>query len=174
MGPRDFAPRDVRLRDGRLVLVRAVLPNDEDEILQAFDRMSPDARYMRFMTARRHVNVERLRAVLASFPHDGMAIAATLPATDGIDIVGTASFVVLEEPTHCEFAISIVDAWAGAGLGRIMLRLLVDNAAGRGLSRMQGYILSGNWPMLRLAERTGFVVRSDPQDPTVRIATLAL
>ena len=169
-----FEPRDVRLRDGRLVRVRAVLPSDEDEILQAFDRMGAEARYMRFMTARRYANVERLRAVLASFPQDGMAIAATVRAPDGLDIVGTASFVLLDQPEHCEFAISIVDAWAGAGLGRLLMQSLVDSASHRGLTRMQGYILSSNRPMLHLAARLGFATHADPDDHAVRIATLAL
>ena len=45
----------VTLRDGRVVHIRAIRASDEAEILQAFDRMSADARYMRFMhTVREH------------------------------------------------------------------------------------------------------------------------
>ncbi len=39
----------VTLGDGRVVHIRAIRASDEAEILQAFDRMSADARYMRFM-----------------------------------------------------------------------------------------------------------------------------
>ena len=46
-----FEPRDFTLRDGRAVRVRAVLPSDEEEILQAFDRLDAEARYMRFMAS---------------------------------------------------------------------------------------------------------------------------
>jgi acetyltransferase len=168
-----FAPREVTLRDGRCVHVCAILPTDEEEILQAFDHMGPEARYMRFMSPRRSANVERLRAVLASFPEKGMAIAATVPAADGIDIVGTASFMLTGEG-GCEFAISITDDWAGAGLGRVLLEALVGAARDRGLAHMQGYVLATNPGMLRLAQRVGFEVRADPEDRSVRIVTLIL
>jgi len=43
---------DVTLRNGRAVHLRAIRSSDEEELLQAFDRFSPEDRYMRFM---RHV-----------------------------------------------------------------------------------------------------------------------
>lgn len=169
-----FEPRDIRLRDGRTVHVRAILPSDEEEILQAFDRMGADARYMRFMTSIRHANVPRLRAALASFPQKGFAIAATVPAPDGIDIVGTASFMVDADGKSCEFAISILEAWGGAGLGRKLMEALIEAARGRGLERMHGYVLAANRGMLALARRVGFEAKADPDDYSVRIVTLAL
>ena len=169
-----FAPRDITLRDGRSVRVRAVLPSDEEEILQAFDRMGADARYMRFMSTRQHVNVDRLRSVLASFPEKGFAIAATVPAPDGIDIVGSSSYMLEGDGGSCEFAISIVDAWNGAGLGRRMMEALIEAAQQRGLGQMKGFVLAANAPMLGLAQRVGFKVARDPDDFSVRILTRAL
>jgi hypothetical protein len=75
-----FDPVDAVLRDGRAVHVRAIQPSDEEELLQAFDRLGADSRYMRFMHAVREANVPRLRQVLGSFPDKGLAIAATVPA----------------------------------------------------------------------------------------------
>ena len=43
-----YGPR-MRLRDGRVVHLRSIHASDEAEVLQAFDRLSPEARYMRFM-----------------------------------------------------------------------------------------------------------------------------
>ena len=43
----EFTAVDSTLRDKRVVHVRAMFPADEAEILQAFDRLSQDARYMR-------------------------------------------------------------------------------------------------------------------------------
>jgi acetyltransferase len=107
-----FEPVDAVLRDGRTVRIRALARSDEEELLQAFDRLGPDSRYMRFMHAVREANVSRLRQVLDSFPEKGLAIAATVPAADGIDIVGSATFVIGARGDDCEFAISVVDPWA--------------------------------------------------------------
>ena len=129
----DFTDFDITLRDGRAVHIRAMRPADEAEILQAFDRLSPDARYMRFMRTVREPNLERLRKTLASFPACGLGIVATVPAADGIDIVGTAIFVLGSDPSTCEFAITIAADYGGAGLGRTLLTALIDAAKRRGL-----------------------------------------
>lgn len=169
-----FEPFDRELRDGRRVHVRAVLPTDEEEILQAFDRLGPDARYKRFMALVRTPNVERLRKALASFPAKGMAIAATVPAADGVDIVGTASFVLGHAPGSCEFAMAVTDGWGGAGLGGVLLSALVEAARRRGLAEMHGFVLADNGPMLRLAGRVGFAIARDPEDFGLRVCRLRL
>ncbi len=95
----DVPETEITLRDGRSVSVRAVRPTDEAEIVQAFDRMSEDARYMRFMRFVREPNMERLRKALASFPESGVGIVATVPADDGIDIVGSTIAIIGSNPT---------------------------------------------------------------------------
>jgi acetyltransferase len=164
---------DIPLRDGRSVRVRAMVPTDEPELLQAFSRMSEDARYMRFMRVVREPNLERLRKVLASFPEGGIGIVATVPAEDGVDIVGSAIAIVVNRTT-CEFAISVASAFGGAGLASALMRVLIDAAAARGLTEMEGFVLAENQPMLRLAKRLGFSVTPDPEDRAVRVCRLAL
>ncbi len=164
---------DIPLRDGRSVRVRAVAPSDEPELLQAFSRMSEDARYMRFMRVVREPNLERLRKVLASFPAGGIGIVATVPADDGVDIVGSAIAIVVDGAT-CEFAINVASTFGGAGLASALMRVLIDAAAARGLTEMEGFVLAENQPMLRLAKRLGFSVAPDPEDRAVRICRLPL
>ena len=104
------------LRDGRVVHMRTILPTDEKEFLQAFERMSAEARYMRFMRSVRELNVQRLRQALDSFPQGGSGIVATVPAEDGADIVASAVFFVGEDPMTCEFAITVQSNFGGVGL----------------------------------------------------------
>jgi len=169
-----FTDFDTTLRDGRAVHVRAIRASDEGEFLQAFDRLSSDARYMRFMRYVKEPNLERLRKVLASFPADGTGLVATVPAADGIDIVGSAIFFVGDDRTKCEFAITVATAFGGVGLARTLMTALVDAAKHRGLMEMEGFVLAANQPMLRLAGRLGFAIAPDPQDGSVRICRLRL
>ena len=168
------ATGDVTLRDGRIVHVRAIRASDEDEFLQAFDRMSDDARYMRFMRFVRSPNLERLRKVLASFPEDGMGFAATVPAADGIDIVGSAIYLVGNDRKRCEFAITVASEFGGVGLARVLMTELINAAKQRGMTEMEGFVLGNNQPMLRLAGRLGFSIAADPEDGAVRICRLRL
>ena len=105
--------RDLALRDGRTVHLRSVSPADEAEILQAFERLSDEARYMRFMRVVHAPDRERLRTVLASFPATGIGLVATVPADDGLDIVGSAIAVFTPDRTSCEFAITVASEFGG-------------------------------------------------------------
>ncbi len=169
-----FTPFDITLRDGRALHIRAMQMADEAELLQAFERLSPDARYMRFMRAVREPNLERLRKAIASFPESGLAIVATVPAADGFDIVGSSIFVIGSDPATCEFAMTIAADYSGVRLGRTLLTALIDAARRRGLREMEGFVLTENIAMLRLAARVGFSVSPDPEDPTMRICHLRL
>ena len=168
-GPASPVPGDITLRDGRSVHLRASCVADESELLQAFERMSQEARYMRFMHAVREPNVDRLRHALASFPECGIGIVATVPADDGIDIVGSAIAVFGSDRTGCEFAITVAARFNGAGLATALMTALIDEAKRRGMKEMEGFVLAGNQPMLRLAKRLGFNIKSDPADASVRI-----
>jgi acetyltransferase len=165
---------DITLRDGRTVHLRATRAADEAELLQAFERMSDEARYMRMMHVVREPNLERVRSVLASFPEDGIGIVATVPAADGIDIVGSAIAIFASDRTSCEFAITVDAAFGGAGLGTTLMTALIDEVRRRGRKEMEGFVLSENQPMLRLARRLGFSVKYAPGDASVRICRLAL
>ena len=165
---------DTTLRDGRAVHIREVRLADEAEMLQAFERLSPDARYMRFMRFVHEPNRERVRSTLASFPEHGIGVVATVPSDDGIDIVGSAVAVFDHERTGCEFAITVASAFGGAGLATALMTTLIEEATRRGMKEMTGFVLTANQPMLRLARRLGFSVAPDPDDPSLRICRMKL
>jgi len=122
----------------------------------------------------REVDQDRLRKALASFPERGFGIVATVPATDGFDIVGSAILVIDKKPSICEFAISILSDYGGVGLGRTLLGTLIATAKRRGLEEMEGFVLAVNQPMLKLASRLGFSIARDPDDASVCICRLSL
>jgi RimJ/RimL family protein N-acetyltransferase len=166
--------QDLTLRDGRVVHLRAATPADEAEFFQAFERLSDHARYMRFMRVMRDPDGQQLRKGLASFPEAGTGLVATVPATDGFDIVGTAIAVNSSDGVSCEFAITVASEFGGVGLATSLMTTLIDEARRRGLKNMDGFVLTQNQPMLRLAKRLGFRITSEPGDPTVRVCRMAL
>ena len=169
-----FSARAHTLRDGRSVELRPMQAADEAELLQAFERMPADARYMRFMRVVREVNMNRLRQVLAEMPGKGYGIVATVPAADGMDIIGSTILVLGNDPTRCEFAISVSTPFAGSGLASTLMKALIGVARSRGIVEMEGYVLASNDAMLRLARKLGFEVGRDPDDASVRLCKLRL
>lgn len=129
---------------------------------------------MRFMRLVKAPNEERLRQTLATLHETGFGLVATVPAEDGYDIAGSAIYILGKDRSTCEFATTIVDAYAGAGLGRALMTALIGEAKRRGVAEMEGFVLAENRPMLRLAARLGFSIAPDPDDGTIRLCRLRL
>jgi len=165
---------DIALPGRPVVHIREMCLADEAELVQGFERLSQEARYMRFLHVVRQPDLKRVRAQLASFPEAGVGVVATVPAADGIDIVGSAIAVFDTNRARCEFAITVAASFSGAGLATALMKTLIDESTRRGVKEMEGFVLAENQRMLRLARRLGFSVIPDPDDATVRICRMAL
>ena len=86
MLPSRYRPRRLTLRDGREVTLRAILESDAVEIVKAFERLSADSRYYRFMQHKRELDprpctvgcIRDPAATLRSWPRVRQPTASTL------------------------------------------------------------------------------------------------
>jgi RimJ/RimL family protein N-acetyltransferase len=164
-----YRPRRLRLRDGREVTLRAIGPADAPEIVQAFERLTAESRYARFMQHKRQLDPAALERGVHPRPGLDFAFVATVPAPDGIDIVGAAQYVRArdDDPSTCEFAITVAEDWRGSGLAPQLLASLVRRARRDGYTRMEGAVIADNSKMLALARKLGFRVHPEPDDAGV-------
>ena len=118
MLPAPVSPPAPQLRDGREVTLRAIVETDAAEIGQAFERLSADSRYYRFMQHKRELDPAALERGVHPRPGRDFAFVATSPAADGFDIVGAAQYVHAagRRARTCEFAITVAEDWRGTGL----------------------------------------------------------
>ena len=164
-----YRPRRLRLRDGREVTLRAIGPADAPEIVQAFERLTAESRYARFMQHKRQLDPAALDRGVHPRPGRDFAFVATTPAPDGIDIVGAAQYVRVndDDPSTCEFAITVAEDWRGSGLARQLLASLVRRARRDGYTRMEGSVIANNSKMLALARKLGFKAHAEADDAGV-------
>jgi GNAT superfamily N-acetyltransferase len=167
--PSRYRPRRVTLRDGREVTLRAIAAADKAEIVQAFERLSADSRYYRFLQHREHLDEAALERGVHPRPGRDFVFVATTPAADGIDIVGGAQYVSAGNGggRACEFAVTVAEDWRNVGLGGRLLASLVRRARRDGYDTMEGWVIAVNTPMLALARRLHFEVKPVPGDATV-------
>jgi RimJ/RimL family protein N-acetyltransferase len=153
-----YRPRRIRLRDGREVTQRAVAPSDAAEIVQAFERLSAQSRYNRFMQHTRQIDAGLLQRGVNPRPGRDYVFVATVPAPDDYDIVGAAQYQPAgpDEGDTCEFAITVAEDWRGSGLATRLLASLVRRARRDGFKTMEGWVLAENRSMLALARKLGF------------------
>lgn len=167
--PARYRPRPLKLRDGGEVMLRAIGDADAPEIVQAFDRLTSDSRYYRFMQHKRQLDPAALDRGVHPRPGRDFVFVATIPAADGIDIVGAAQYVRAGDrrTRRCEFAITVAEDWRGTGLATQLLSCLVRRARRDGYRTMEGSVIADNGPMLSLARKLRFKIFPVPEDATV-------
>lgn len=162
-------PRRVTLRDGRKVILRPIVEADAAEIVQAFERLSPQSRYYRFMRHKKQLDGGTVQRGVHPQPGRDCVLVATIPAADGIDIVGAAQYVQAAEPDDrtCEFAVTVAEDWRGSGLATELLSSLLRRARSDGYDTMEGFVIAENTAMLALARALEFEAEPVPGDATV-------
>jgi acetyltransferase len=165
---------DVTLRDGTVLHVRPIRPEDAELERRFVDGLSEQTRYYRFfyrlaeltpsMLARfTQVDYDRELALVAIAGHNGTQ-----------EFVGVARYIANPDCTSAEFAVVVADAWQRRGVARVLMRGLIVCAKRRGFGRLSGTVLRVNEPMIAFVRSLGFVVEDDPEDTAQVCATLAL
>jgi acetyltransferase len=73
--------------------------------------------------------------------------------------------------TSCEFSLVVADDFRGFGLGSRLMLSIMDFAREKGLTEIEGLVLTHNPAMLKLMRRLGFQVKAYPDDPDFRLVT---
>lgn len=131
-----------------------------------FAALSPRSRYLRLMQQTNRLPPSTL-ALLRSQLRDPRCtvLAAFADHADGDELVGGGRVVPTSRREVCEFALTVVDAWQGRGVGRVLIRELTRAASRLGYRWIEGYALPVNTGMLRLATVSRFAPSPLPSDP---------
>ena len=177
------------LRDGTLLAVRPIRPEDAQMELAFFDGLSEQSRFMRFFSATRQmtprmlarftqVDYETELALIALVPcasEQGAAAQPVVPAgAEPERMVGVARYTPTADGTSCEFAVTVADQWQGRGLATLLMQRLIDAARDAGYQHMRGSVLSANAAMRSLMLHLRFRLQPGAGDPSVLDYSLAL
>jgi GNAT superfamily N-acetyltransferase len=132
--------------------IRPLHGEDGSTVDTVFAGLSERSRYLRF-----HAPMPRLpgsvrRGLLYLYPGDRAALVAEVPGQTAPVPVGIAR-LGRTGPADAEFAIAVVDHWHGLGIGRRLLTELDQLAGQLGFTRIHGFVLQENRPMLHLVDR---------------------
>ena len=152
-----------RLGDSMRLLLRPVLPQDENLLSAFLLAQSAGARRNRF-----HAGVNPSPSLCRQMSHvDYRRQLALVVCTlaNGVErLVAEARYSVADDGHSAEFALMVDERWQRRGVGAWALRALQLAATRAGLTWLEGEVLQGNQPMLRLAQRCGFACIPDPWD----------
>lgn len=170
-----FSNKTYALGDGSDYLIRPIQLNDRERIIELFDHLSPESRYLRFAHAISKLPDDFLDDILHLDYKKEMALVAVIPSQTGIEeIVGIARYVTPPNQRICEFSLSVSDDHTTHGIGTHLMLDLIAHAKENGLQEMLGYVLSKNLKMLHLVSELGFQVTNLHDDPDFKTVSLSL
>jgi acetyltransferase len=83
-------------------------------------------------------------------------------------MIGGARYSLAPNGESVEFALSVADEWQRYGLGRRLMKALIDCARARGYHSMFGDVLGNNVKMLNFMQSLGFEIHPHLDDGTLR------
>ena len=153
-----------QLADGTDITIRPIRPEDA-ELVQTFVRgLSEESKYFRYMNSMQELTETMLvRFTQIDYSREMALIAVTLEQDKEIQL-GVARFAINPDGNSCEFALVVADGMEGKGLGQKLMGLLMEAARSKGLSLIEGEVLSNNHNMLKLMTRLGFTIKTSEED----------
>ena len=91
----------------------------------------------------------------------------TDPTSGEVSIAGVGRLIRLRDRRIAEMSLIVSDAYQHHGLGRELLRRIIEVARAEGLDKVVAEILAANGPMIALARELGFEVHGDPTSDTL-------
>jgi acetyltransferase len=161
-----------KLRDGRRVLLRPIVPEDEPLWLEMFQKFSDEAiRYRFFEQLKDTPHHVRMRYCDIDYDKE-MAIVAELTEKGQKKILGVARLCMESDKKTGEIAFIVADPYQGLGLGTKMVDYVIRICKDLGLQSVYAVMLPDNLKAIRLAKKLGFVT-SRLNDGMIK-ATLSL
>jgi acetyltransferase len=167
-----------KMKDGTDVLIRPIRPEDEPLLVRFHESLSAQTVYLRYFHMEKldtRVSHERLlRKCFVDYDRE-IALVVQMPvdATGAQEIVAVGRLTRGSDRGEGEVAVLVTDKFQHHGLGRELLRRLVEIGRAEKFDRIVAHILPQNAGMLALANHYAFVVVPDP-DPTQVTAVLTL
>jgi GNAT superfamily N-acetyltransferase len=152
---------ECQLKDGRVVLLRAAGPEDVPAIERLLTGLSRESFRSRFQAG------QPAPALVARFarldPPPAMVSVVAEMTDDPGRLAAEARYVSVGGGTG-ELALTVLDSYQGAGLGRLLLGALVERARESGVERLRAVVSLTNAPMLHLLARYGWALAEATDD----------
>lgn len=156
-----FVPESQQLRDGLPVTLRFVRSDDTERIKAFVYRLSPESIFYRVLEYRTMITDDEARRLCDVDGVQRVAIAATWLDDSDEQIIGVARYGLFdpERPDVAEAAVIVEDAYQGRGLGKILVRRLVQYALAHGVHHFVATIHVNNTKILQFIKSSGLTVQ---------------
>lgn len=156
------------LRDGRRIEIRALHPEDRDDLLAAVGRIGTDSLYRRFFAVKRAFSEKETEFFVNVDFVNHVALIAVVEE-DGRPLIAGGGRYIVVMPGQAEVAFAVVDNYQGLGIGTILMRHLVAIARGAGLRELIADVLPDNRQMLKVFQKCGLAMSTRRESGSVHV-----
>ncbi|MBT8420596.1 MAG: GNAT family N-acetyltransferase [Gammaproteobacteria bacterium] len=144
---------------GRKILIRPIRPEDEPNHHIFISRLTPeDIRFRFFGLIKELPHSQMARLTQIDYDREMAFIATSNDEKQKQETLGVVRAITDTDNEEVEFSIVLRSDLKGTGLGRELLRKMIDYCRARGTQTMVGQVLRENHRMLRFVEALGFKI----------------
>ena len=162
------------LPDGRNLHLRAIRPDDRENLRRGFLQLSKASVRDRFFSVKLDLTPSELSYFTEiDFLHH-VALVAELQDGTQLRPVGVGRFVRNnDQPDHSEIALTVIDELQGKGIGKLLLYRLIDCARELGVRHLDATVLAQNTRVSKMLSKTGLPLEATTQEG-IKTISLAL
>lgn len=159
----------VVLRNGKLVLIRPIRPDDAPRLQHGLTHLSPESIYYRFLEATKQITDEQAQRLSNLDYQTQMALVASVIENDFEHLVGVARYAMRgpDYPGEAETAVIVRDDYQGQGLATMLFARLIRYASKNGVNQFIGTIHQSNRSVMNLIRHSGFPFEREMIEPGV-------
>jgi acetyl coenzyme A synthetase (ADP forming)-like protein len=154
--------RDVLLRDGAVLRMRALQQDDRESLIALFNRCSPETiryRFLRMITA---LPASLLDEMLAVDGQKHVALVVTQGEGEDEKIAAVGAYIAEHNrPGVAEVSFLVEDAMQRRGIGTVLLDTLAEIARAHSITRFSADVLADNRLMLSVFRKAGYALSSN-------------
>ena len=146
----------VTLKDGREILIRPILPEDEPYHANFIHNVSREDLYKRFFSHVGEFDHEAL-ANLTQIDFDReMAFVAVEQTQSSYSILGVSRAILASDNISSDFAVLIRSDQQGKGLGKLLMKKIIKYCQQKQVPQLSGVTMPNNSGMINMAKEFGF------------------
>ncbi|MGH9836368.1 MAG: GNAT family N-acetyltransferase [Blastocatellia bacterium] len=160
--PLENFSRDLALRDGVALKMRALRQDDREALVALFNRCSAETIRYRFLRMVKELTGPMLDTLIAV---DGVRhVALVVTRGEGVDeqIVAVGRYCALDDrPEVAEVSFLVEDSMQRRGIGTVLLDTLTEIACEHGITRFAADVLADNHTMLSVFRKAGYALTAN-------------
>jgi len=164
------------LRNGQLVTIRAIQPEDGAQILEGFHEVDQRSLYLRFFEVKNAITEGELKYFTEVDFVDHVALVVVADIDGKTRIIGGGRYFAYDHPAKirsAEVAFLVHDRYQGQGIATLIMKHLQVIARDSGIAQFEAEVLPENAKMLGVFSHTGLPMKSSRLNDVIHV-TLSL